>query len=1590
MPTAAQTFMSRIIWDPSFSSSDKTTITNVLNDILATSAGATLVNSFTDPNATIDIVNNYGLGSHELTSVSGGVTTYTLKYDFAQIGSAKYVDSSDSISIADAAEVVTHEFTHMSGLTDSFSTTNSADPTLIGMMTEKLGVPPYVSDSPNVEFTNIIKDQMRAAGSSVQPDRKSYDMIGLGPSTGSFSGATITDNDNGDDISSVSISGYSGLIAWDQLDNSLLLGPETGGNSLNIDFGGWSNVSLGTGSTLDVSLTDVAGNSLGTLDYNPSGTSSFTLTSGLQLALATLPTNALISSSLSSSTTPESTLLSDLTALGDSISSSTLNTDNFNYLNPTGSTYTVSGSISGSTDTFIVTGAPGAHVTGATGKTNILDASGDIVQDSISNIQQLSLTGALTLTASELSAFGSVTGAGSLTLASSGSFSAAGLSATISAMTAEDWGGTTLTGSSTNGQVLTASLYGNDTLTAGNGTGDILIAGEGVDTMTGGTGGDKFEVGDLAAGSSITGHGSGNTIETGGDISGATVTDVQTLQSSGVTLDAAELSGFTTITTGGSGLILNASGAGSFSMASYTISGNLTMNADASDSETLIGNDAGNNTLSADDSDADDTLTVSDTTSGANTLTAQNSGGDNTLTAGDGAGDVLNVNGSFGDNTLSVGNGASDQLLAEDSSGDNTLTGGSGGATFNTTDSSGTNTMHGGSGADNFTTGLGASVITGGGGGDTFNVNQGLASGSSISDTGTGNVMNVDAPEDISGATSISGVQTLDIETPVVLTVNSSEVSAFGTIDALGGTVLQASGAGTFSLAGVSVDIGGSPAVLTMVADAAASDTLIAGNTESEVLNANNTSGADTLEGTAEFDTLEAQNSSGNDTLTMDSGTITGVLDVSGSTGTDTLTAASGDTLYAGLGDDTLIGTAGADTFVFSAKAGAGTTVTGDNAYDLFEANGISDISGIGISAVPGLEDYSPSLTLTASQFSEFTTLSNPSGSTETLVIIGSGSYSLSGKSVVGSFTLITDSGSSITGNNANGQVLYAASTGSSTVTAGSGTGDVLIAGSGTDTLDAGSGGDTLVASTGTDTLTGGSGNDNFVVGNTLASGDTLNGGSGTNGIQVAASGASLAAATISNITSLEIEGGASTTVTHSQFTALTTFIADSGAGALSLSGAGTYSLASDTVDGNLALTATGSGNYTLTGNNSANQTLNGSTGTDAIATGTGSGDTVNANGVNDFVTLNGDDGTANINDASGAWTNANGASDLINDDGTGDTINASGDSAWINSNGEGQSITTSGAYATVNVNGASTWVNVTGDNDTISADGDYDNITLNASDDWVFIDANSVTVALDGSDGNVTAETGADSTNAWILMNTANNVATLDGTDGGVTASANNEWVNVNGTGNVVSLDSTDDTAYLTGASEDAWINISGSGDGTNGTGTGNTFNISSSSNTVGGGGDTFILANGLSDTLNGGASDTYEFGSTFGSDTINNTAFGSATTANGKLTFGSGVTDEKLWFKQSGNNLLIDLLGTTDQITIDNWFGSNAGAQLSEIDAGSLKLTTAVSALVTAMATYAAAHTGFNPQTSGTTMPTDTTLQNAIAGTGSSAWHS
>jgi hypothetical protein len=165
------------------------------------------------------------------------------------------------------------------------------------------------------------------------------------------------------------------------------------------------------------------------------------------------------------------------------------------------------------------------------------------------------------------------------------------------------------------------------------------------------------------------------------------------------------------------------------------------------------------------------------------------------------------------------------------------------------------------------------------------------------------------------------------------------------------------------------------------------------------------------------------------------------------------------------------------------------------------------------------------------------------------------------------------------------------------------------------------------------------------------------------------------------------------------------------------------------------------------------------------------------------------------------------------------------------------------------------------------------------------------------------------------------------------------------------------------------------------------NTFTVTGSNNTLTdyNGADTFIVG-GTSTTgvtINGKAYDTYEFVSNFGQDTVNNATGGSSPL--GQIIFGTGISAQNLWFAQSGNNLLIERMGTTQRVTVTDWF-SNNGAKVQNIVLNDGYELTAgdVAALVSAMATYASANPAFDP-TAVSSVPSDTTLQAAVT----TAWN-
>ena len=279
--------------------------------------------------------------------------------------------------------------------------------------------------------------------------------------------------------------------------------------------------------------------------------------------------------------------------------------------------------------------------------TNIFEAEGDITQDVLSNIQIVafgaedSSNNVITLTADQFNSFAHIqntSAAPTINIFGGGTVSLQGSNVDASFgvhnLVAASWEGTTLIGNDLGSgvfpQILTASLFGDDTLIAGNSAGAQLVAGEGVDTLIGGTGGDNFYANaGLTAGSVVEGDGTGNTLAADGDITGATISGIQTLaggpSSSGAVISSAQFYGFNSVE---GNITLTDSGAYDFTGTGYEDLQSVI--AGSNDGTTMIGNGGNGLILTASES-GDDTLTIGN---GSGSMNAANSFGNNTLTIG--------------------------------------------------------------------------------------------------------------------------------------------------------------------------------------------------------------------------------------------------------------------------------------------------------------------------------------------------------------------------------------------------------------------------------------------------------------------------------------------------------------------------------------------------------------------------------------------------------------------------------------------------------------------------------------------------------------------------------------------------------------------------------------------------------------------------------------------------------------------------------------------------------------------------------------------------------------------------------------------
>ena len=120
---------------------------------------------------------------------------------------------------------------------------------------------------------------------------------------------------------------------------------------------------------------------------------------------------------------------------------------------------------------------------------------------------------------------------------------------------------------------------------------------------------------------------------------------------------------------------------------------------------------------------------------------------------------------------------------------------------------------------------------------------------------------------------------------------------------------------------------------------------------------------------------------------------------------------------------------------------------------------------------------------------------------------------------------------------------------------------------------------------------------------------------------------------------------------------------------------------------------------------------------------------------------------------------------------------------------------------------------------------------------------------------------------------------------------------------------------------------------------------------------GDDELYGGEGNDTLRGGSgNDSYHFSAGFGVDTIYNHDTSADSTDVAR--FDDSVSIEDLWFSRSSDDLQINMVGTNDQITIDQWYEGN-DYQLDQFEVGSetstsVLLNNQLDRLVTAMADY------------------------------------
>ncbi|MFO0773688.1 MAG: calcium-binding protein [Nitrospiraceae bacterium] len=516
-------------------------------------------------------------------------------------------------------------------------------------------------------------------------------------------------------------------------------------------------------------------------------------------------------------------------------------------------------------------------------------------------------------------------------------------------------------------------------------------------------------------------------------------------------------------------------------------------------------------------------------------------------------------------------------------------------------------------------------------------------------------------------------------------------------------------------------------------------------------------------------------------------------------------------------------------------------------------------------------------------------------------------------------------------------------------------TDDSLVGNGGDDVLYGWAGNDLLDGGIGADTMQGGAGNDIYVVDQV---GDVVTelSGQGTDTVQASLTytlGANVENLTLIGTAAINGTGNALNNVLagNSAANVLTggagndTYVVGIGDTVVEAAGAGTDTVqteASWTLESNVeklilvgSAAVNGTGNSlanTLTGNAAAN-TLNGGTGADTMIGG-GGDDTYIVDNVSDKVTELAGEGrdvvqssvtytlSANVEDLTLTGTSAiNGTGNSL------DNLLVGNSAANTLTGGSGNDTYVIGAGDTV-VEVANAGIDTVQSSITYTLGSNVENLVLLG------------TAAINGT-GNSLNNRLVGNNAANVLTGGAGNDTYVVGLGDSVVEAAN------------AGVDTVESTVTWSLGANIENLSLFGS-NAINGTG--NTLAnilIGNAGANILAGGDGNDTLSGLqgNDTLNGGnGNDLYRFGRGDGQD-----ALVDASGTSDRLEFGTPINPLDLMLSRSANDLRIALYGTTEQVTISNWYGG-IGNQIETVQAGNgqLLLNTQVDQLIQAMASF------------------------------------